>query len=237
MLPELGRVVTVPVATWRLEETVWPACQEYFVRDQEEERLRDLWRREAVRDLGRMFEVSSDLGAVELTRGSADALCASDLDHDDHAVPPDAVERLRAALAEPDLPLARLTPLGLRGVRDRLLAEGRDAPLVGELAGAPPAELLGVLAQHHPPQDAVAELQGWPAWPGQDVEMSLRAVRDCPFRTRVGTILASGHPDVGGLRELRELVAEPLRKTARHPLRLVLIRPPGARGRRKKRKH
>ncbi|MEV0166578.1 hypothetical protein [Nonomuraea fuscirosea] len=39
-----------------------------------------------------------------------------------------------------------------------------------------------------------------------------------------------------GLRELRELVAEPLRRTARHPLRLVPTRPPGARGRRKKRK-
>lgn len=40
-----------------------------------------------------------------------------------------------------------------------------------------------------------------------------------------------------GMRELRELVAEPLRRTARHPLRLVPTRPPGARGRRKKRKH
>jgi hypothetical protein len=353
VLPELGRVITVPVATWRpepvlaeifdeilpdvlnsmygldempvvrLEETVWLACQEYFVLDQEEGRLRDLWRREAARDLGRMFEVLSDLGAVELTRGPADPLYASDLDHDDQPLPPDAVERLRAALAEPDLPLVRLTPLGVRGVRDRLLAEGRDAPLIGELATVPPAELLGVLAQHYPPEDAVAELQGWLARQGQDVETLLQAVRDCPFRTRVGAmlrvladalperrllqdlrndpvlgpavwtqlidagemkpgslserenlllgaenflsvlelagpeglveqlkmmgggdayefveaILASGHPDVVGLRELRELVAEPLRKTARHPLRLVPTRPPGARGRRKKRKH
>ncbi|MFI7694522.1 hypothetical protein ACIBQ6_36035 [Nonomuraea sp. NPDC049655] len=351
VLPELGRVVTVPVATWRsqpvlaeifdeilpdvlnsmygldempvvrLEETVWLACQEYFDLDQEEERLRDLWRREADRDLRRMFEVLSDLGAVELTRGPTDPLHASDLDHDDQPLPPDAVERLRAALAEPDLPLVHLTPLGVRGVRDRLLAEGRDAPLVGELATAPPAELLGVLAQHYPPEDAVAELQGWLARPGQDLEMLLQAVRDCPFRTRVGAmlrvladvlpegrlfhdlrhdpvlgpavwtqlidagkmqpealserenllmgaenflsvlelagpeglveqlkrmgggdayefveaVLASGHPDVVGLRELRELVAEPLRKTARHRLRHVPTRPPGARGRRKKR--
>ncbi|WP_336216650.1 hypothetical protein [Nonomuraea sp. LPB2021202275-12-8] len=100
-LPELGRAVTVPVATWRpepilaeifeeilpdvlnsmygleempmvrLEETVWLACQEYFVLDQEEERLRDLWRREAARDLGRMFEVLSGPGVVELTRDPA----------------------------------------------------------------------------------------------------------------------------------------------------------------------
>ncbi|TYB53457.1 hypothetical protein FXF51_49295 [Nonomuraea sp. PA05] len=350
VLPELGRVVTVPVATWRpepilaeifeeilpdvlnsmygldemplvrLEETVWLACQEYFVLDQEDERLRDLWRREVARDLGRMFEALSDLGAVELTCGPSDPLYATDLDH---VFSPEATERLRTALAEPDLPLIRLTPLGLRGVRDRLLAEGRDAPLLGELAAAPPAELLGVLAQHYPPQDAAAELQGWLARLGQDVETLLEAVRACPFRTRVAAmlrvlaealpgkrllhdlrhdpvlgpavwtlliddgemdpgalserehllmgaenflsalelagpeglteqlrrmgggdayefveaILASGHPDAVGLRELRELVAEPLRKTARHPLRLVPTRPPGARGRRKKRKH
>ncbi|WP_245642550.1 hypothetical protein [Nonomuraea candida] len=353
VLPELGREVTVPVGTWRpvpllaevfeevlpdvlntmyglddlpvvrLEETVWLACQEYFVLDEQEERLRDLWRREVARDLGRVFEVLSDLGAVELIRGPADPLYASDLDHDDQPLPPDAVERLRAALAEPDLPLVRLTPLGVRGVRDRLLAEGRDAPLVGELATAPPAGLLGVLAQHYPPEDAAAEIQGWLARPGQDVETLLQAVRDCPFRTRVAAmlrvladalpgrrlphdlrddpvlgpavwtqlvdageldpgslserehlllgaenflsvlelagpeglveqlrtmgggdayefvaaILASGHHDAVGLRELRELVAEPLRRTARHPLRLVPTRPPGARGRRKKRKH
>ncbi|GAA2216057.1 hypothetical protein GCM10009850_115260 [Nonomuraea monospora] len=349
VLPELGRVVTVPVTTWRpepilaeifreilpdvlnsmyglddmpvvrLEETVWLACEEYFVLDQENERLRDLWRREVAQDLGRMFEVLSDLGAVELTRGPADPLYASDLDE---VFSPEATERLRTALAEPDLPLIRLTPLGLRAVRDSLLTDGRDAPLLGELATAPPAELLGVLTQHYPPQDATTELQGWLARPGQNLETLLQAVRDCPFRTRVAAmlrvlaealpgrrllhdlrhdpvlgpaawtlliddgemdpgslserehllmgaenflsmlelagpeglveqlrgmgggdaygfveaILASGHPDVVGLRELRELVAEPLRRTARHPLRLVPTRRPGDRGRRKKRK-
>ncbi|MFG1948753.1 hypothetical protein [Nonomuraea sp. NPDC048826] len=351
-LPELGRAVTLLPGSWRpepilagifdeilpdvlntmygmddmpvvrLEETVWLACQEYYLFDPKDERLLDLWRRDSARDLGRMFEVLSDLGAVELTRGPADPLYSSDLDHDDQPLPPDAVERLRAALAEPDLPLVRLTPLGVRGVRDRLLAEGRDAPLVGELATAPPAELLGVLAQHYPPEDAAAELRGWLDQPGQDIETLLQAVRDCPFRTRVGAmlrvladalperrlrdelrhdpvlgpavwtqlidageldagslserenlllgaenflamlelagpemmieqlkaigagdapefldaILASGHPDKAGMRELREQVAEPLRRTAGHPLRLVPTRPPGAAGRRKKRK-
>lgn len=45
----------------RLEGTVCLACQEYFVLGQEEEHLRDLWCREATRDLGRMFEVLSEL--------------------------------------------------------------------------------------------------------------------------------------------------------------------------------
>ncbi|MFD2348658.1 hypothetical protein ACFSTC_03485 [Nonomuraea ferruginea] len=353
VLPELGRVVTVPVATWRpepilaeifdeilpdvlnsmygldempvvrLEETVWLACQEYVVLDEEEHRL-DLLRREVARDLGRMFEILSDLGAVELTHGPADPLYASDLDHDDQPLPPDAVERLRAALSESDLPLVRLTPLGVRGVRDRLLAEGRDAPLVGELATAPlgraargarpalstggrrrgapgvagPAgagrrdvgagrtglpvpyagggAMLRVLAGALPERRLLQDLRHDPilgpaVWtqlidagkmrPGSLSEREnlllggrrtfcrcwnsrgLRGLSSSSGEWGGGdadefleAILASGHPDVVGLRELHELVAEPLRRTARHPLRLVPTRPPGARGRRKKRK-
>ncbi|MGI5273324.1 hypothetical protein ACQEUU_29535 [Nonomuraea sp. CA-218870] len=238
-LPELGRAVTVPVTTWRpepilaevfdeilpdvlnsmygmdempvvrLEETVWLACQEYFVLDQEK-RLLDLWRREVAQDLGRMFEILSDLGAVELSRGPADPLYASDLDHDDQPLPSDAVERLRTALAEPDLPLVRLTALGVRGVRDRLLADGRDAPLVGELATAPPAELLGVLAQHYPPEDAVAELHGWLAQPGQDIETLVQAVRECPFRTRAGAMLRVLTDALPGRRLLQDLRDDPV---------------------------
>ncbi|SEF55277.1 hypothetical protein SAMN05444920_10154 [Nonomuraea solani] len=52
----------------------------------------------------------------------------------------------------------------------------------------------------------------------------------------VEAVLASGHHDVVGLQELRVLVAEPLRATSRHPLRLIPTTPPGAKSRRKKRK-
>ncbi|MFC7105517.1 hypothetical protein ACFQQB_36910 [Nonomuraea rubra] len=100
------------------------------------------------------------------------------------------MERLRRRLAEPGLLLARLTPLALRSVREHLLAQGRDAPLIGELATAPAAELLGVLSQHYPPREAAVELNAWLSRPGQDVETLLRAIRGCPFRTRAAAMLA-----------------------------------------------
>jgi hypothetical protein len=178
----------LPVA--RLAETVWLACQEHVVMDGAPERLKDLWRRQSALDLERALEVLADLGAVELTRGPADELHSSDLDHDDQALPPDAVERLRSRLAEPDLLLARLTPLALRSVRERLLTQGRDAPLIGELTASPAAELLGVLTQHYPPREAAVELNAWLSRPGQDVEALLQAIRDCSFRTRAAAMLA-----------------------------------------------
>ncbi|MFC5831046.1 hypothetical protein [Nonomuraea insulae] len=241
VLPELGDVITTPVATWRpvsllgdafdellpdvlntmygmddiplvrLEETVWLACQEYFVVDDQQEHIQELWRGQAARDLRRAFEVLVDLGAVELTRGPADDLYSSDLDHEDQHLPPDAVDRLRARLQEPDLLQARLTPLGLRAVRNRLLSEGRDAPLVGELAAAAPAELLGMLTQHYPPPEAATELNGWLSHPGQDIESLLRAIRDCPFRTRAAAmlnVLAEALPE--GHTLIRDLRHDPI---------------------------
>ncbi|MFB4281938.1 hypothetical protein ACBJ59_42065 [Nonomuraea sp. MTCD27] len=220
VLPHLGGVITTPVATWRpaallaelfdeilpdilntlygmddmpvtrLAETVWLACQTSFVFDDAEPHLRDLWREQVAHDLESTFAVLSDLGAVELTRGPADELYSSDLDHEDQELPPEAVDRLRTGLAAPDLLLSTLTPLGLRAVRERLLEEGRDAPLIGELATAPPAELLGVLTQHYPPQEAAAELNAWLSHPGQDVETLLEAIRACPFRTRTAAMLS-----------------------------------------------
>ncbi|MGR6922946.1 hypothetical protein ACU635_52565 [[Actinomadura] parvosata] len=325
LLATLYGMDDVPVA--RLEETVWAACQEHVAMDGTSERMKDLWRRRTALDLERAFDVLADLGAVDLTRGPADDRYASDLDdpryvsdlddprpsaarrdHDDGALPPDTVERLRKRLASPELLLVRLTPLALRSVRDRLLREGRDAPLIGELATAPPAELLGVLTQHHPPRAAAVELNAWLSHPGQNLEALLRAARDCPFRTRAAAMLAvlaqalpegqallrdlrhdpvlaptaltllvdageidpaaldrrehlllgaenflsllelggpavvieqlrsmaghgahdlatallgSGHHDVAGLEELRELVARPLRASRDRPLRLI----------------
>lgn len=162
-----------------LEKAVRPACRQGF----DEDLPRETRRHCLARDLARTLEVLSDLGAVELTRGPLIPLHA-DPHHeglfreDDHPELP--------AFA----PLARLTPLALRAVRERLLADGHDAPLLGELSTARPAELLGVLTQHYPPREAAAELNGWLSRPGQDVECLLRAISACPFRSRATTMLA-----------------------------------------------
>ncbi|MEU4403628.1 hypothetical protein AB0F88_03820 [Streptosporangium sp. NPDC023963] len=148
-----------------------------------------------------MFDVLSSLGAVEPSHGVADELYSSDLrpgvvdgigelTEDDLPLPPEARARLLPRLAEPG-PLVRLTPLGTRAVRERLLADGRDAPLLGELADAPAGELLGVLAQHYTQETAAAELDGWLAAHGGDVEPLLDAVRACPFRTRASAMLST----------------------------------------------
>ncbi|MFF0525961.1 hypothetical protein ACFYTC_45335 [Actinomadura nitritigenes] len=53
-----------------------------------------------------------------------------------------------------------LTPLGVWGVRELLLSDGFTAPVVGELAGAPAAELVAGLAWHRP-ETADEEIDGW----------------------------------------------------------------------------
>lgn len=159
----------------RLEQIARPACRQGF----DENLARETRRHCLARDLARTLEVLSDLGAVELTRGPILPLHtdASLLREDDYPESPEPA------------PLARLTPLALRAVRERLLADGHDAPLLGELATAEPAELLGVLTQHYPPREAAAELNGWLSRPGQDVECLLRAISACPFRSRATDML------------------------------------------------
>ncbi|MEV4088472.1 hypothetical protein AB0J43_50260 [Nonomuraea fuscirosea] len=181
----------VPLA--RLEQIARPACRQGF----DENLARETRRHCLARDLARTLEVLSDLGAVELTRGPILPL------HTDAGL-----FREDDYLESTDLaPLARLTPLALRAVRERLLADGHDAPLLGELATAEPAELLGVLTQHYPPREAAAELNGWLSRPGQDVECLLRAVSACPFRSRATAmlgVLVDALPQGGVLlRELR----------------------------------
>jgi len=191
-----------PIPVARLQETVWLACQEYFLLDITESGSRqDVWRHQVDEDLLVVFDVLSRLGAVETSHGVPDTLYSSDLrpgfvegigelTEDDLPLPPEACARLLARLAEPG-PLVWLTPLGTRAVRERLLADGRDAPLVGELAGAEAGELLGVLAQHYTRETAAAELEGWLAAHGGDIKPLLDAIRACPFRTRASAMLST----------------------------------------------
>ncbi|MFC5665037.1 plasmid pRiA4b ORF-3 family protein [Kitasatospora misakiensis] len=60
----------------------------------------------------------------------------------------------------------RLTPLGRHGVREWLLSEGIEAPLVGELADADAEALLAALLDYGP-DAAEAEIAGWIAYRGQ----------------------------------------------------------------------
>ncbi|OAH10211.1 hypothetical protein [Streptomyces jeddahensis] len=121
--------------------------------------------------------------------------------------------RLKSELSAGPVELIRLTDLGTDSVHRRLLAEGRDAPLIGELAQAPPAGLLGVLADHYDPESARTELTAWIAANGGHpaaLEQLVHAVRAMPFRTRAEAmldVLASSLDD--GELLLRSLRSDP----------------------------
>ncbi|MDX6327885.1 MAG: hypothetical protein QOI83_268, partial [Streptomycetaceae bacterium] len=98
----------------------------------------------------------------------------------------------RAELSAGPVELIRLTDLGTEAVRQRLLAAGRDAPLVGELVQAPATGLLGVIAEHYDPDSARAELALWTAahgGPNAARSELVRAVCEMPFRTRAEAML------------------------------------------------
>ncbi|MFD4259704.1 hypothetical protein ACFWR9_19280 [Streptomyces sp. NPDC058534] len=130
------------------------------------------------------------------------------------ATDPAARERAdarREELTAGPVELIRLTELGARAVRRRLLAVGRDAPLVGELAQAPAAGLLGLLAEAYPPDAARAELAGWITARGEREAAHRQladAVRAMAFRTRAQAmlgVLLVALPDGEGERLLRML--------------------------------
>lgn len=198
-----------------------------------------MWFEHADRDLRTVFDVLVDLGAIERDRGMADPVFLEvDLSGAGEELPthmppelaellgvaqaaadPAAQERARAQRAEltaGPVELLRLTALGTWALRGRLLAVGRDAPLVGELAQAPAAGLLGVLADDYDPDAAHVELAGWIAAHGER-DAALRqlteAVRTMPFRVRAQamlTVLLTTLPDSEGERLLRALIDDPV---------------------------
>lgn len=190
-----------------------------------------LWFEDADRDLRTVLAALEDLGAIARDQGMADPVFL-DVPLDEGSseppagMPPELAQLLGAAAADEGaaeraqelkaeltagpVELIRLTALGTESVRRRLLAEGRDAPLVGELAQAPAAGLLGVLAEHYDPDSARAELATWIAAhsdpqaagdahgtrgphaarsPHAAVERLTDAVRAMPFRTRAEAML------------------------------------------------
>lgn len=197
-----------------------------------------MWFERADRDLRTVFDTLADLGAIKRDRGMADPVFLDvDLSTEPElpeGMPPELAELLGAAGVAPDpaaheraraqseeltagpVELVRLTELGTRAVRQRLLAAGRDAPLVGELAHAPAAGLLGVLADDYDPDAARGELAGWIAARGERgaaLRQLTEAVRSMPFRVRAQAMLAvllTALPDGEGERLLRALCGDPV---------------------------
>ncbi|MGW1041866.1 hypothetical protein [Streptomyces sp. NPDC002547] len=223
-----------PMPWPRLRDTVHLAYRTSFQLDAGSDLQHRMWFEHADRDLRAVLDLLDDLGAIERDRGMADPVFL-DIDLADAGpelladMPPELAELLGVAGAATDpaareradarreeltagpVELIRLTELGTRAVRQRLLAAGRDAPLVGELAQAPAAGLLGVLAEDYDPDAARTELAGWIMARGER-EGALRqltdAVRTMTFRTRAQAmldVLLAALPDGEGEGLLRTL--------------------------------
>ncbi|QFQ99443.1 hypothetical protein F9278_28520 [Streptomyces phaeolivaceus] len=230
-----------PMPWPRLRDSVHLSYRAHFQLDAGSDLRQRMWFEHADRDLRAMFDVLVDMGAVEREQGMADpAFLETDLsDAEDFgpelpaglpqeltellgvmgaaADPAEARERdrrLREELTAGPVELIRLTELGTRAVRQRLLAVGRDAPLVGELVQAAPAGLLGALAEEYDPDTARTELAGWIS-ARRDRAAALRQLTDAvrtmagaAFRTRAQAmldVLAVAWPDGEGERLLRAL--------------------------------
>lgn len=223
-----------PMPWPRLRDSVHLAYRARFQLDDGSDLRHRMWFEHADRDLRTVLALLDDLGAIERDQGMADPVFL-DVDLSEAGpelpadMPPELAELLGVAGAAADpaaqeradarreeltagpVELIRLTELGTRAVRQRLLAYGRDAPLVGELVQAPAAGLLGVLAEDYDPDAARAELAGWISARGER-EDALRqltdAVRAMAFRTRAQAmldVLQAALPDGEGERLLRRL--------------------------------
>ncbi|MGW5674849.1 hypothetical protein ACWEV4_07155 [Streptomyces sp. NPDC003860] len=220
-----------PMPWPRLRDSVHLAYRARFQLDGGSDIQHRMWFEHADRDLRVVLDTLVDLGAIERERGMADPvflkvdLCAepelpagmpselAELLGTAGVVPDPAAQerdrRQREELGAGPVELIRLTELGTRAVRQRLMAAGRDAPLVGELAGAPAAGLLGVLADDYDPDAASVELAGWIAARGERdaaLRQLVEAVRSMPFRVRAQAMLAvllTALPDGEGERLLR----------------------------------
>jgi len=180
----------VPVA--RLAWSVWETIRAYFDVDSLSPLGQASLRGRVDNDVEHIFDAFEVLGAVTSTHGMASAVFAEDLNEG-----PDSADRpfsgepaavLRERLAEPGR-MVSLTPLGTRAMRQRMLAEGREAGLVGELAGASPAEVLGTVAEHYTPETTAEEIGIWRAAHGGSLDPLVQAIRDCPFLSRKVALL------------------------------------------------
>ena len=193
-----------PVPVARLAEPVWDSVRARFDVDSLSPLSQSGLRGRVDNDLEHIFDAFEALGAVTSTRGVASGIFSAALD-EAFAMPSGAQRPLRgerAAVLREQLAapgrLVSLTPLGTRAMRQRMLAEGREAGLVGELASASPAELLGTVAEHYTPETAAEEIGIWRAAHDGALDALVQAIRDCSFVSRqvaMLNVLAAGLPE------------------------------------------
>jgi len=172
-----------PVPVARLAESVWDSVLAHFDVGSLGPLARLGLRGRVDNDVEQIFDAFEALGALTSVHGVAGPVFAEDLDEADGPFGGDRAALLRERLAEPGR-LVSLTPLGTRAMRRWMLAEGREAGLVGELAGASAAEVLGTVAEHYTPGTAAEEIAIWRAAHGGSLDPLVQAIRDCSFVSR-----------------------------------------------------
>ena len=210
-----------PVPVARLAESVWETVRAHFDVDSLSPLSQTGLRGRVDNDVEHIFDAFEALGAVTSTHGVASVVFAEDLDEgSDMADRPFSGERaaaLRERLAEPGR-MVSLTPLGTRAMRQRMLAEGREAGLVGELVGGSPAEVLGTVAEHYTPETTAEEISIWRAAHGGSLDPLVQAIRDCSFLSRRVALLKTL---VNAVPEGDELLASLLRDPELGPVALL----------------
>jgi hypothetical protein len=217
-----------PVPVPRLAASVWKTVESRFDLDFLSPLGLMGLRGRADNDVEHIFDAFEALGAVTSARGMADAVFSRDLDGEDGPFGYGEAAELRRQLAGP-VRLVFLTPLGTRAMRERMLAEGREAALVGELASAAPAEMLGVVAEHYTNASAAEEIARWREAHGGSLDPLVQAIDDCPFVTRRVALLqalASAVPE--GPQLLDDLARDPGRRPVVLLTRRPDLRPPDA---------
>ncbi|MCD0447993.1 hypothetical protein LO762_02100 [Actinocorallia sp. API 0066] len=162
----------LPVPRHRVEDKVWGYCAAPYDLTRIDGARRNQWRDAMDLDLARTLRALGDLGVLEF-HGAVAAVEGRVREGARHGVPGGV----------------SLTQLAASAVRGMLLEAGRECGLMGELVGARPAELLGVVAEHYPADARRVEIRGWLAAHGHDVTALLDAVRACPFRNRALVLL------------------------------------------------
>ena len=210
-----------PVPVPRLAESVWQGVEARFDLAHASSYALESLRARTNRDVEHVFDAFEALGAVTSVRAIADGMFLQDL-ADPAASPFGRVRSaaLRRQLKDP-VRLVALTPLGTRAMRERMLAEGREAGLVGELAAAAPAEMLGVVAEHYTGASAAQEIARWREAHGGSLDPLLAAIDDCPFVTRRVALLQTL---VGAVPEGPRLLADLSRDSGHRPVALLARR-------------